>query len=185
MPNWHLCISAASERQRRNLGIGVGERVFRCDVAHRLRIGHSDPIVIRMPSRISKHARPVPSITSLLDNAVTARAAAPQYGQALPVSRHGTQELPICLEWIGFAHIESVRDRDLQLVEQKRLVFDQQAFCTTQTTRRMRDYGAYLGVSRNDSGGIHHYVKLVLLDSYGLHLDLGVQWLRSNPHEPA
>jgi hypothetical protein len=65
------------------------------------------------------------------------------------------------------------------LVEQKRLVFDQQAFCTTQTTRRMRDYGAYLGVSRNDSSGIHHYVKLALLDPYGLHLDWEVQWLRS------
>jgi hypothetical protein len=104
------------------------------------------------PSRISKQARPAPSVTSLLDKGVTARQRPPQYGQALTVSLHGAEELPIGLERIGFADVQSVRDRDLQLVEKKRLVFDQEAFRAAQAARRMRHDGTYFGVARNGSG---------------------------------
>jgi hypothetical protein len=97
-PNWHLCISAASEKHRRYLGIGVGERVFQCDVAHRLRIGHSDPIVIRVAEPHLEAPKPSTQHNELAGQGGDGPAAAPQYGQALPLSRHGTQELPVCLE---------------------------------------------------------------------------------------
>jgi hypothetical protein len=77
MPKRHLCISAAGEKQRRNLGPGVGERVFQCDVAHRLRIGHSDPIVIRIAEPHLEARKPSTQRNELAGQGGDGQAAAP------------------------------------------------------------------------------------------------------------